>query len=60
MAFVAMSAFSAVAQNDIKLYAGAAFPNGKFGEFKEDYFSLTNGQKEVWWRRNRLESGCFL
>lgn len=45
MAFVAMSAFSAVAQNDIKLYAGAAFPNGKFGEFKEDYFSLTNGQK---------------
>ena len=45
MAFVAMSAFSAVAQNDIKLYAGAAFPNGKFGEFREDNFSLVDGQK---------------
>lgn len=45
LAFVAMSTFSAVAQNDIKLSVGAMFPNGNFGEFREGSFALQDGQK---------------
>ena len=34
-----------MAQNNIKVSVGALFPNGKFGEYRDGNFSLTNGQK---------------
>lgn len=41
----AMYVCPAAAQNNIKLSLGVLFPNGKFGEYRDGFFSLTNGQK---------------